>query len=260
MTSHAQAGRAVAVDPLVLTAPARPGQHVAALAIDAACVLGAAAAGIVAFALGAPVLAWLFIVAAIVLVGVFTVALARTGRTPGRVAASMRTVALDTAAPAGARLLRDAVTGRLRAFDLSRGRDPISPALAPYSFPEAVLAPARRVAPAHGFVRPAVVELDSGERLQLAASLIVGRDPLAPVDAPAAVHRWSDLSRTLSKSHARLEWDGTQVWAIDLGSTNGTFVGDDAGERELPPLQRIPIAGGTRLRLGDRHLTVRTPA
>lgn len=260
MTSHAQAGRAVAVDPLVLTAPARPGQHAASFAIDAAGVAVAALAAAIAFALGAPGAGWLLVLVAVAIVVALTVSLARTGRTPGRAAARTRTVAIDSAAPAGGRLLLDAVTGRLRTFDLARGRDPVSAALAPYAFPASALAPAAAAVPAHGYVRPAVIELDSGERLSLTAALVLGRDPLAPTDAPAAVHRWSDLSRTLSKSHARLEWDGRHVWAVDLGSTNGTFLVDGDVEHELPPLHRTIVTGGTTLRLGDRHLTVRTPA
>ncbi|MBD3942209.1 FHA domain-containing protein [Microbacterium sp. NEAU-LLC] len=258
MTSHAQAGRTVTVDVLVLTASARPGQHVAALAIDAAIVLIPGLAAVVAFVAGATAFGWMLAAGAAVAAIALTVALARTGRTPGRLAAGTRTVALESAAPAGRRLLADALTGRLRTFDLVRGRDPISAALAPYSFPPEALAPAKTTVPHYGFTRPAVVELDTGERLQLAASLILGRDPVAPADAPAAVHRWSDLSRTLSKSHARLEWDGQQAWVVDLGSTNGTAVVRAGAEHPLIPFQRTPLPDGTRLRLGDRHLTVRT--
>jgi pSer/pThr/pTyr-binding forkhead associated (FHA) protein len=80
------------------------------------------------------------------------------------------------------------------------------------------------------------------------------------MDAPAEVYRWADLSRTLSKSHARLEWDGRRVWITDLASTNGTFVRTAGAPQPLIAYQRTPLAAESVLELGDRIVTVRVPA
>ena len=34
---------------------------------------------------------------------------------------------------------------------------------------------------------------------------------------------------SISRHHARITFDGASYWVADLGSTNGTFVNDDAG-------------------------------
>ncbi|MGQ2916521.1 FHA domain-containing protein, partial [Microbacterium aurantiacum] len=129
-----------------------------------------------------------------------------------------------------------------------------APALAPFAFPDrAALPPAR---PVRG--RVPVIELDSGQRVSLASALVLGRNPSAPIDAPAEVYQWPDLSRSLSKSHARLEWDGRRVWVTDLGSTNGTFLRTDAGSQPFLAFQRTPVPADATLELGDRELSVRT--
>jgi hypothetical protein len=165
----------------------------------------------------------------------------------------------SSAAPAGRRLVADLVTGRLGSFDLRRGRDPLSPALAAFRFPEPVAQPAP--ARTHSaLVRPALVTLDSGQRLPLESSLVIGRSPVATPDAPSPVFQWPDLSRTLSKSHARLEWDGHRAWITDLGSTNGTALRTAAGDQPLIAHQRTPLPPDALLALGDRTLTVTEPA
>src|SRR6187402_470959 len=76
--------------------------------------------------------------------------------------------------------------------------------VAAFEFPPPV--PASFVPARPGLTRSApVVVLDSGQTFSLDSPLVLGRNPAAPVDAPAQLHRWVDLSRTLSKSHARLE-------------------------------------------------------
>ncbi|MEZ3162009.1 hypothetical protein AB1K54_15950 [Microbacterium sp. BWT-B31] len=70
-------------------------------------------------------------------------------------------------------------------------------------FPDAAPAPVATVTATR--LRAPVVELDSGQRIQVEGVLVIGRDPQTPADLPAHLYRWPDLSRTLSKSHARLE-------------------------------------------------------
>lgn len=242
------------VDPLVGTAPARPLSRVAAATIDIALVLVLAAAAVIALAAGVALLGGILVVATALVAGALVRSLARAGRTPGHAAMGTRTVRRSTGAATGRALLPALARRDLDTFDLRRGRDPFAPALAPFAFPDrAALPPAR---PARG--RVPVIELDSGQRVSLASALVLGRNPSAPVDAPAEVYQWPDLSRSLSKSHARLEWDGRRVWVTDLGSTNGTFLRTDAGSQPFLAFQRTPVPADATLELGDRELSVRT--
>ncbi len=52
---------------------------------------------------------------------------------------------------------------------------------------------------------------------------------------------------TLSRTHARITIEGNQITVEDLGSTNGTKVGD----RRIGPNQPTPVTPGTTLRFGN---------
>jgi hypothetical protein len=253
MTTHDQT-RPASVDPLVLTAPARAGQRVGALAVDAGIPIALTLPAAVLFAGGHAGLGWLFALLAVAAVVVAFSTLARTGLTLGRIATTTRTVRRSTGAAAGASLLPSLFSGGLGTFDVHRGRDPFAPALSPLAFPApepVIAAPMRRLAP--------VVELDSGQRFSLDDALVLGRNPSPPTDAPAEAYRWADLSRTLSKSHARLEWDGRLVWVTDLGSTNGTLLRTPGAPQTLLAHQRTPLPSEATLELGDRIVTVTVP-
>ncbi|MFT4137117.1 DUF5684 domain-containing protein [Microbacterium sp.] len=83
--------------------------------------------------------------------------------------------------------------------------------------------------------------------------VIVGRHPEPPADCPdaqlIAVH---DPTRTLSKTHARLERNGDQWLVVDLHSTNGVVVGEQGVAAEVPPGVAVPVP--ERLLLGDVEL------
>jgi pSer/pThr/pTyr-binding forkhead associated (FHA) protein len=84
----------------------------------------------------------------------------------------------------------------------------------------------------------------------------VGRNP---VDA-TGMHRLlgiPDLSRTISRSHALLEPEGSTLWVTDLGSANGTAIAA-AGQvfEYLPPGVRVAAPVGARLALGERVMRV----
>jgi len=261
MSAHETIHAQVTVDPLVLTVPAAPAQRIAAFTIDIAVTVSLVAAGILCAGFGAPAGAWVLLSAAAVFVGGSLVALALTGRTLGALAAGIRSVERASAATSGGRLPADILTGRLRTFDLRRGRDPLAPALASFRFPEQPANAAAPPAPRRGELqRPAIVTLDSGQRLPLESTLVLGRSPVATPDAPSPVFQWLDLSRTLSKSHARLEWDGRRTWITDLGSTNGTALRTTAGDQPLIAHQRTPLPPVAVLALGDRLLTIAVPA
>jgi hypothetical protein len=250
--------RPVDVNPLVLTSSARGSQRVGAFAIDVILPLLWVAVSAVLFATGVAWLAWLLLVGVVITVAATLASIARTGQSAGHVAAGTRTVLRESGAAAGSSLLLAFVTGKLTTLDVRRGRDPFAPALAPFEFPTPQ--EAAPVAASFSGSRTPIVMLDSGERLPLESALILGRDPVAPADAPADVHRWPDLSRTLSKSHARIEWDGRLLWATDLASTNGTLLRATGGSQPLLPFQRTPLPADATLELGDRIVTIRATA
>jgi hypothetical protein len=257
MTSTHDPLRLADVDPLVFTERARGGQIVGAVALDVVMPLALLAAGIVVIAAGPPAIGWLLVVAAVALLAVAVWLLGRSGRTLGAATVDARIVRRTTGAAAGGSALWALASGKLAMFDLRKGRDPFAPAIAAFQFPDAT--PASAPGRARRGMVPTLM-LDSGERLTLDTALILGRDPSAPVDAPAEVYRWADMSRTLSKSHVRLEWDGRQVWVTDLGSTNGTFVRGGGSSTPLLPHQRTPVPTDVVLEIGDRTLTVRDAA
>ena len=257
MTSTHDPLRLADVDPLVFTERARAGQIVGAVALDVVMPLALLAAGIVVIVAGPPALGWLVVVVAVALLAVAVWLLGRTGRTLGAATVDARIVRRTTGAAAGGSALWALASGTLAMFDLRRGRDPFAPAIAAFQFPDA--APTAGPSRARRGVVPTLI-LDSGERLTLDTALVLGRDPSAPADAPAEVYRWADMSRTLSKSHVRLEWDGRQMWVTDLGSTNGTFVRGAGASTPLLPHQRTPVPTAVVLEIGDRTLTVRDAA
>ncbi len=254
MTTN-EASRLADVDPLVFTERASAAKVIGAVALDVVMPLAVLAAGIAIAVAGLPAPGAILVVIALVLLGVAAWLLGRTGRTLGAATVDIRFVRRSTGAAAGRRALPALVSGALGAYDLRRGRDPFAPAIAAFAFPEAGEGAPASVRPRRGMVP--TLALDSGERLSLDSALVLGRDPVASPDAPAQVYRWADMSRTLSKSHVRFEWDGRQVWVTDLGSTNGTFVRGAGAPTPLLAHQRTPVPGTVTLEIGDRVLTIR---
>lgn len=78
----------------------------------------------------------------------------------------------------------------------------------------------------------ASLRLPNGTTVALASDVaVLGRNPLAPADAPEAqIVPIDDVTRTISKTHALLRRT-EEGWRItDLASTNGVFVGADETE------------------------------
>ena len=103
------------------------------------------------------------------------------------------------------------------------------------------------------------VVLDSGQHFELAPSAVIGRnpEPIAGVEDGAVV-AIADLSRSLSKTHALLEWDGRELWVTDLGSSNGTgIIGPDRELIRLEAHVRTPVLTDWTLAPGERTLTFR---
>lgn len=76
------------------------------------------------------------------------------------------------------------------------------------------------------------LQLPDGSVVALtAAAAVLGRNPLAPADAPdAQVVPIDDVTRTVSKTHALLRRTDEGWRVTDLASTNGVFVGADETE------------------------------
>ncbi|WP_136520742.1 DUF5684 domain-containing protein [Cellulomonas telluris] len=99
------------------------------------------------------------------------------------------------------------------------------------------------------------LRLDDGRLVPLERTLVVlGRRPPETDDSTQVV-ALADPTRTLSKTHARIELRDGGWWVTDLGSTNGVVLTDAGGaERLLVPGEAAPLAG--RLRLGDVGMSV----
>jgi RDD family/FHA domain len=208
--------------------------------------------------------------------------LTRRGSSLGRLLFGLRTVDDLTGDPISVRRFlrqlgtphwtRQAVTA-----DLARGRDPLELALPPVrtealrtdgvADAQAGQAGPRRALPvtdptAAGFPTTAAptvtLVVDSGRRQVIHASLLIGRSP-ENRGSDHAMLAVPDLSRTLSKTHALLEWSGSVLWVTDLGSTNGSVLISPEGERQpLVPGLRGAAAVGWTVQCGARTFAVRS--
>lgn len=92
------------------------------------------------------------------------------------------------------------------------------------------------------------IVLDDGTALALTASrVLLGRRPASNQEEQLLAV--PDTTRTLSKTHALLEYDGRTWHLTDLNSTNGSRVAAADGWTALTPGIRVPIDGP--FQLGD---------
>lgn len=238
------------VDAFVYSVRADTRARCLALVSDVLPVLAALVGAVLAYLGAAPLVGAGLLLAAATAAVIQITTLALSGRTLGTRMIGLRIVQDPSGCPSGRLLLADVVRRRLVVFDIRRGRDPIAPAVAAYRFPERTVSEYPPARPTN-----AVALLDSGQRLPFARALVVGRNPTADARGDQRFS-WPDLSRTLSKTHARLEWDGENVWVTDLGSANGTAV--EVGVERVPLAPFVPtrLLADAVLRLGDRSLTI----
>lgn len=97
-----------------------------------------------------------------------------------------------------------------------------------------------------------IADLD-GSEIVVQAAVYLGRDPQRDAIRPDAdIRSISDPAKTVSKTHALLEADVDGLWVRDLDSTNGVYLtAPGAAEVPVEPGQRVSIAAGSRLDLGD---------
>jgi len=106
--------------------------------------------------------------------------------------------------------------------------------------------------PAWGLVLP------TGQSVQIATVLIIGRDPIALDAWPGAtLLPVLDSAKSLSKTHALFEIDEGVLWVHDLASTNGVFVAAPGVEVvQVEPGKRHMVPDGAEVELGEFIATV----
>ncbi len=103
-----------------------------------------------------------------------------------------------------------------------------------------------------------LLSFDTGEVHLLRGSALIGRQPVGRVSHPGAeLLRISDPSCTVSGTHLAVTSNEVGVWVEDLGSTNGSEVRAPSGRTQALAVRvRTAVAKGSKVRLGDRWMTV----
>ena len=100
--------------------------------------------------------------------------------------------------------------------------------------------------------RPALL-LPHGERVELSATVLLGRDPAASGTwAGAALVPVSDPDKSVSKTHAAVTVGDGGIRIHDLNSTNGTAViRSDGGVESVESGSSLPVHPGDTISLGQ---------
>lgn len=114
-------------------------------------------------------------------------------------------------------------------------------------------------APAAAAISPvrAVLVLDSGERIEVRATTLIGRAP-SPAAGEGAVQlaRIDDETRSVSKTHLAIQIARRGAMAVDRASTNGSALVRDGVETMLLPGHPVELRAGDIVNFGDRSLRV----
>lgn len=116
-----------------------------------------------------------------------------------------------------------------------------------------------------GSAAPAVpsytLTVDTGAVFVVSGAAIIGRDPeAAPGEPSQEALKVNDPGRSVSKTHASIGVDGTGLWVMDRGSTNGTRIIFAGGEiQRLNPMEPIYVPADGSFAIGDRTVSV-TPS
>lgn len=96
---------------------------------------------------------------------------------------------------------------------------------------------------------------DDGTERTVSSAVVVGRNPTAGEGEVQFVLK--DETRSMSKTHLRVDGTGEDITVTDLGSTNGSAIIRADGSREtLVPHTPTVLPPGASLSLGDRAMTV----
>jgi hypothetical protein len=102
------------------------------------------------------------------------------------------------------------------------------------------------------------ITLGTGESVVLTTSALVGRMP-QPSEGEQFEHLIliEDPGRSVSKTHLELRVEAGILWVSDRNSGNGSIVREPGVvPRRAQPGTRYEIVRGTRIDLGDQHLTI----
>lgn len=104
-------------------------------------------------------------------------------------------------------------------------------------------------------VRTLRLRTDDGTERVVEKAVVLGRNPAATGEDVLFVLK--DDSRTVSKTHLRIDGTGDDVVVTDLGSTNGSAILHADGSREnLVPDSPTVLPSGAQVALGDRTVSV----
>lgn len=102
------------------------------------------------------------------------------------------------------------------------------------------------------------ITLASGESVEITRSGLLGRMP-TPNEGEEFEHLIvvTDPGRSVSKTHLELGVDGDDLWVADRHSGNGSIIREPGVvPRRAQPGTRYPVVRGTRIDIGDLHLTI----
>ncbi|WP_195210424.1 FHA domain-containing protein [Actinomarinicola tropica] len=100
-----------------------------------------------------------------------------------------------------------------------------------------------------------VLRFEAGEvRVAVGERVVLGRDPSS--SGPARSQVVPGDATTVSKSHLLVVVDAEGITLEDLGSTNGSAVLAEGGERPLDPGVPLSVRPGERVRVGAAWFTV----
>ena len=83
----------------------------------------------------------------------------------------------------------------------------------------------------------------AGAVVQVTESMVAGRSPDCDIEVP---------DPNASRAHIRFEWDGAQLFVVDNGSSNGSYVNERRVESQLLRHGDVVRLGETRLRVQRR--------
>lgn len=181
-----------------------------------------------------------------------------SGRTPGTALMNVRVLATATGYPPR---LAELVGPTTRA-SIRRGPEPLSPPAPEQSrpspgYPRPVVRPGLPAVAAWSVLQP------GRPASRVGARAIIGRYASAGPDE-GGTNRIEvyDLTRTVSRNHLALQPDPATglLWAIDLGSTNGSRLQLDGPHayRPLPAHQPVAVPPGSVIFCGDQPIVVVT--
>jgi uncharacterized RDD family membrane protein YckC len=101
-----------------------------------------------------------------------------------------------------------------------------------------------------------VAHLDSGESHVIEGRALIGRDP-APDrgEGPLQLVRVTDTTRSVSKTHLLVGWNGGSFYVVDRHATNGVHLDIGGQLEECPAGVEVRVPPGARVIFGERSLT-----